>query len=253
MSTRRRYNPEGEIINYKRRIRRNRRRRRAFFFFVSTAIILTVIFRAPFFAINRIDITGTNVTTVAVREFANTLMGKNINWYSMSNIAETIEGIPYVRTARVTRHFPDFVRIHIEERIPFTQMEIDGTFFLIDRDGRVLEASREAFDGVIELIAVSEVAGDYFTDVGSIIFNNYIAIARAITDHDLFEEIQWVDLSDILNMRFQMGNILVRIGTAERLDYKFNRLIDIRAEIPSHIRGTLDIPEGRGNFREEFH
>ncbi len=62
----------------------------------------------------------------------------NLVWLNTAAIRETVESLPYVRTARITREFPGRVIIAVEERSPFVALQVRSQLYAIDAEGVVL-------------------------------------------------------------------------------------------------------------------
>ncbi|HEV3270954.1 MAG TPA: FtsQ-type POTRA domain-containing protein [Candidatus Methylacidiphilales bacterium] len=80
-----------------------------------------------------------------IRQAAGLQPGQNLWTLNLRRIARDLEKLPYVSSAKVERHFPDAITIHIIERVPAVKivgLDIDlGTreLFYLDRDGVVLK------------------------------------------------------------------------------------------------------------------
>ena len=58
----------------------------------------------------------------------------------LERLQHRIENLGWVERARISRHLPDILVIHIEERTPFARWQHDGRFVVIDRAGVVITA-----------------------------------------------------------------------------------------------------------------
>jgi cell division protein FtsQ len=78
----------------------------------------------------------------------------------LERLQERIENLGWVEHARISRHLPDVVAIHIEERTPFARWQHDGRLVVIDREGVVITAHQpdlyRALPLVVGLDAASE-------------------------------------------------------------------------------------------------
>jgi cell division septal protein FtsQ len=80
-----------------------------------------------------------------IRQAAGLEPGQNLWTLNLRQITRDLEKLPYVSSAKVERHFPDAITIHIIERVPVVKivgLNIDlGTreLFYLDRDGVVLK------------------------------------------------------------------------------------------------------------------
>jgi cell division protein FtsQ len=243
------------VINYKRRIRRNRRRRRIMFFLLIVSTALGIVFFAPFFKIARIDINGaTSASGLQVQEVCDRLTGLNINWYGTDNISAIFQQFPYIKEVRVTRRFPNVLRVDVTEREPIVFAYAGDWILYLDREGKILEIADTVPQNCVEMRGIVEFpmqTGEFFSAESQQIHKNYVEIFDNILQNNLLSSIIWVDLSNAGDMEFQIEGIAVRIGTVEKLEYKFNMLADIRKQLPEKVQGTLDLSSGsKSYFRE---
>jgi cell division protein FtsQ len=107
------------------------------------------------FRIRHVEVTGTRaVDDLAVRQRVDSLLaGQTIFTADRSAIERRIEQLPFVRTARVERHLPGGLQLHVTEYRPLALAYGDGKFWLVARDGRVLAAANgDAWRGRIPTV-----------------------------------------------------------------------------------------------------
>jgi cell division protein FtsQ len=78
-------------------------------------------------------------------------------WIDTGQAVDGIEALPYVRSATVTRDWPDTVRITVRERRPVAWVDGPGAKVLVDRTGRVLERVETPPPAVPQLIGATAV------------------------------------------------------------------------------------------------
>ncbi|MDK1020432.1 MAG: FtsQ-type POTRA domain-containing protein [Candidatus Hydrogenedentes bacterium] len=85
---------------------------------------------------------------------------ENILFFDSADVQARIEAMPYVRTCRVERNFPDTVKLIIREREPWATLMVNSRSYEIDDDGVVLR-----------LYAPTEMPiSPFFTEVGGLDF-----------------------------------------------------------------------------------
>ena len=248
-----RYRQEQAVRDFKKRVRRNRRRRRLTLFILFCVSFYLLIFLAPFFKISEssIQITGTNKTEVQVKNYSRGLIGKNINWYSTDKMEETVLQFNYIKSARVSRHFPNRLRISVEEITPICQAKIGDIWHLIDDRGKAIDNSYENFN-------VAEARGLEGLEVGKLIPSeakraNLAAICEQILNHELIGNVRNYDLTDDKNIKFRLDNIEVQLGDNSRMEYKFMMLMEIYEGLLPNIKGELDLRNGSKAYFKEIY
>ena len=86
----------------------------------------------------KIKVSDTSILNIETYEslISNVLEDVNID-NKITKIAQVIEGHPYVKAARVSKHYPSEIRIEIMEREPIAIVNMDP-MFLLDESGFVL-------------------------------------------------------------------------------------------------------------------
>lgn len=126
-------------------VRRAEGRRRLRWFVVGGIVVLVVLavlalLASPLFDIERVDVEG-NVYAdpAAIQAVVDDLHGDPILTADLDGARDRIEAIPWVKSARVTMHFPHRVTIEILERTPVASfMGTDGSYRVVDADGFVV-------------------------------------------------------------------------------------------------------------------
>lgn len=90
-----------------------------------------------FLVVEHVKMPGSIVIENEYRSLLGQIDGKKMNQLELGNIRIALESHPYVRTARVSRQFPNTVTIEILEREPIAIVRIDPPV-LIDSESIVL-------------------------------------------------------------------------------------------------------------------
>jgi len=161
-----------------------------------------------------------------------------------SDVAERVCGIPWVRSARISRVLPDTLRIDVEERVPVARALLsDGACMVLGDGGVVVEGS--CAEGAPEL----EVVGAELTDLspgGHLIeasISDLLDLLRRSALSDMhIRRIDVTDLSAVVldaesGLRILLGAIdshaqrLARLVVLSReMDLSAYRQIDLRLE-----------------------
>lgn len=108
---------------------------------VAVVVTVLLILASPILSIRTIDVEGVVYADAdRVGEIVASLRGDPILTADLNGAERALEGIPWVREARVSMHLPRRVSIQIDERTPIAfYRAVDGFNRVIDIDGRVLD------------------------------------------------------------------------------------------------------------------
>ena len=108
---------------------------------VAIVVATLAVLGSGLFAIDDVQVEGVVYTDpTALEAVVEDLRGTPVLRADTAEAERTLERIPWVENARVTTYFPDRARIEIRERRPVASYQAeDGSFRVIDPDGRVLD------------------------------------------------------------------------------------------------------------------
>lgn len=244
-------------IDYKKRAKRNKRRRRVIMGVFLFVILLCVMFFAPFFGVSRIEVKGQDrMTQEQVAEASGVRMGENIFSMRLSGVKKRVEALPYTRSAKVQRGFPNVIKITVEEANPFAYIRNnDNQFILINLDGKMLEITdRLPEQHMIQLITQKiedPVLGQTFSEENSSFLKKYLATIGEIVHNNNVDNISLIDVSNENELNIRYNQLEVKLGDAEKLEYKFSNLKAILEKIGEKAKGSLDLSiPGKSPYRE---
>lgn len=191
-----------------------------------------------------------------------------------------LENCSYIKEAKVRYVVPSTISIEVTEREPAALIDIMDTKLLIDKDGYLLEidpaieaktdsgANPETDDGNMpeddnvpedSNIPVIKTSNPGSAELGKKLdipdemllsaFKVFDTIreADAMNDVKLLPLVDYVDTSDLSNIRFSLeSRIIVNLGRVDELFYKINAAASIFTKnIKINERGTLDFSVGK--------
>jgi len=108
---------------------------------IAIVVATLAVLGSGLFAIDDVEVEGAVYTDPAALEaVVEDLRGTPVLRADTGEAERTLERIPWVENARVTTYFPDRARIELRERRPVASYQAeDGSFRVIDPDGRVLD------------------------------------------------------------------------------------------------------------------
>lgn len=127
------------------------RRWLAWKYVVAAVLLLAVVvggvwlfFFSQVLAVKQVQVIGNDQLSVeTVRAAAGDLEGEQLARLELSALETRIQALAEVRDAEVTRHWPDTVRIEIEERVAIAVVEIGNELRGLDADGVVFDRYRQ--------------------------------------------------------------------------------------------------------------
>lgn len=105
-----------------------------------SAGLLVYMKTSPRFEITRVGVRGNSrLVPESIVEYLSIPPHTNIFQIRPREIQQQLEKLPWVKTAKVFRNFPDKISIVLTERTPFALLKLDK-LHLVDKEGVVLEA-----------------------------------------------------------------------------------------------------------------
>jgi cell division protein FtsQ len=173
-----------------------------------------------------------------IRQAAGLEPGQNLWTLNLRQMTHDLEKLPYVSSAKVERHFPDAITIHIIERVPVVKivgLNIDlGTreLFYLDRDGVVLKprADDEA-PALPEIIGLTNAEDEL--EPGMKLEQTSLTRALQIMDaidHSRLHtsiDIRTINLGDPLSITMVTRQDMTIIFRLDYIDQQLQRLVQI--------------------------
>ena len=201
---------------------------------VVVAVLLTLVVLATgswfvFFSdtlsVRGVDVAGTrSLTDERVREVAAVPTGGPLATVDLDAIAFRVRALAVVKSAEVSRKWPDEVLVEVVERIPVAVVEIAGELHALDAEGVVFGSDRRAPGDLPRVRAGSDVSSDALAEGAEVVAALPDDIA-ALVDHAEVESV------DRITLRLRDGRE-VRWGSADQSEQKAEVLADLIAARP---------------------
>lgn len=197
------------------------------------SIVTTLCVKLPYFAVKDIEVTNNrNITSEEIKKLSQVQLGKNIFYLNLSKVKESILTNSYILDANVKRQFPDHIKIDVQERIAVFYVKQQDKYLIIDKDGVVLE-EKATINGM-KLIKLEGFEKDPYK-VGEAIKikdERKIKTIGEVTDlidrlNEGIPEPSIVNIDDLTNIIFCYGDMIVKLGTTENLEEKYNKALNI--------------------------
>jgi len=150
--------------------------------------------------------------------------------------AARIESLPWIAEATVARRWPGTIEIHVTEREPLAVVELaEGRVALVDKDGRVLEVTRQPPAGLTEATGVRGRVAEG-EDLGRAT-RDALTVLRA-----LGERLPGVvvSVSPDLDAALAAGGE-IRFGSTDDLDDKIVAVETVLADVDTACLALLDV------------
>ncbi|MCX7832277.1 MAG: FtsQ-type POTRA domain-containing protein [Actinobacteria bacterium] len=225
---------------------RKRQRVRIALFFAGLFLVALVIFfflSSEVFKVKQVAVSKTShASLVRIEKAKKMLIGKNIFRAPVTDVRELLLKDTWIKSAEITRRYPDRIDINIVERKPLAQVSEDGIFYLVSVDGMILEKRLESSD----LIEIADLplkklkVGSYLK---SSEFKEAMKVYKSL-DSDLKKQVLVISAPSEDKLIFYIGGTEVIYGQAEYMDKK-NQIIKeiLRKEGKKAISIDIRVPD----------
>lgn len=189
------------------------------FFLIFLLVAGFILVSSSLFAIKTIAVEGTHLLDDGeVRSTSGIVLGSNIFRVRLAAARDRIEELPLVQEVELARKFPATVRITIIERVPVALLSIEGDFWELDVEAVRL---REKESGWGDLPVITGVG------IGDPNLQRVLESVVKLPDQ-VVDELSEVFFGDDLRLTlYTFEGIEVRMGRAERLEYKGEILLEV--------------------------
>jgi len=198
-----------------------------------------VLYTNPRYVLTKIEIEPRgHFSERQIRQAAGLEPGQNLWALNLRQITRDLEKLPYVSSAKVERHFPDTVTIHITERVPVVKivgLNIDlGTkeTFYLDREGVVLKPREDEEAPLLPEIIGLTPADDELEPGRKLEQTSLVRALQIIDaiDHSRLHTtitIRTIDLSDPLSITMMTRQDMSITFRLDYIDQQLQRLMQI--------------------------
>lgn len=238
----------------KRRIRRRGIVLKLFLFVLILILLYLFVFKTNFFNIKEIKVVGANkMSSEEVIKASSCSKGENIFRINSNVCEESLNALPYIKSSKIKRNFPDKITIEIQERKEVAIMPYIGSFVYIDDEGYIL--SIEEKEEEEEKIELPQIVGVELSDieVGNNVFeildiHSMMEFIRLGERSSLFSSMKYIDCNDENNIIIELKNgIKVAFGSLHNVKYKYSFLHHILEDIEREDRDVKQILFNKGD------
>ena len=217
--------------------------------FLTAVVVAAVVCSLMlFFKVRKVEVYGNLVyDDAAITDTSGVHVGDNLLFVNKSAVAGRISTqLPYVQEVRVTRLLPGTVRLDITETdAPFGASATDGSVWLLDSTGKVLEQGKKSSDVPMLLgfeINDPKVGKAAKSDDGEDSLNAAVSVMTALRGTGLIPQIAAIDVAKPYDIVLQYADrFKIWLGGTDQLDYKFQYLTAVLEQLDSYQTGTIDL------------
>ena len=167
--------------------------------------------------------------------------GNNSLYLAMKYKDKGVEGVPFVEKMDVNILTPNTIRINVYEKALAGYVEYLGRYMYFDRDGIVVESSREKTTGIPQVTGLKfgyVILNEALPVENDAIFKRILSITQLLDKYELSADKIYFDSDYDLTLYFD--GVRVTLGSSEEIDEKVMRLQYILPEL-SGKTGTLSM------------
>ena len=215
------------------------------------AACLMFLLTMPVFQVGQIDITGIHKATEdELIQLAGLGGGCNIFSFRGSTAEKAMETHPYVKSAKLTKHYPNQVSIEITERKPRAYVEFNNmnAYLMIDETGMVMEYTTFASEQMPVIVGLSFsdfVIGQPLQTDNNKAFEDVVRLSNMFAKYEMTDVIH-VFISDEKDIHLYIHNVDVIFGSIENADLKIRIAKAAIEGLPEGSKGFLTIDSERG-------
>jgi len=214
---------------------------------VGVVVLVVIVLHTPLFAARAITVTGAHPHTSDAAIVAASGLAHHPSLISVDTgaVAARVRTLPYVASARVSRHWPDGVQIAITERVPVVQMfGPASSWSVLDGHGRTLQVQPGRVAGLIQFIAHTSSGGVPAAPVGKSlpsVVSAGLEVCRTLP-RAFSAQVVSVSLAPDDTVGLSLGSgITVLLGTATDLRAKYEDVAAIIARGTLQATSTIDV------------
>lgn len=230
------------------RIRKRKKaiRKSVFFTIVTVVAVIILCLKHPYFNVSTIVVNNNSiVATEDIEKLSDIKIERNIFSFRKKEVKENLLSNSYISEVSIKRKLPSTVIIEVVERKPKYYIVSRKEYVLIDSIGYVLERvqSIKGFD----LVELAGIEGDAALQGNNIVSDkkntNQIEVFSDLIDRNLSDiTISSIDVQSSADIKVYFGDILVKVGSIDRMESKLNKAINIITQQNiKNAKGYIDV------------
>ena len=226
-----------QYIKMKTESNRKKKKRKRFIkilmlFIVLISVLITLCLKLSYFNVQKIDVLGNkNVTKEEITKLSSIAEGNNIFYANLKTSRTNILKNPNIMDVHIKRIFPSKIVINVKERDAVFYLQKDSKFLIIDKEGIVID-QKDNIDN-LKLIRLDgmEIKDVIVGKKLSVQDKRAIELIGKVTElynNNLSKySMTSANLNNLLSINFYYGNMCVKIGTADEMEKKLNKALNV--------------------------
>lgn len=152
------------------------------------------VFFSSWLAVQGVEVDGASTLSAAeVRSAADVTVGEPLARVDLDQIRARVEALATVRSADVTREWPDHVLVSVEERVAVAVVSIGGRIRGMDTDGVVFRDYAKAPAGLPQVRTSTDTRSDALQEAARVIGALPVEVSRLV-DHVAVQTVDQISL-----------------------------------------------------------
>ena len=219
--------------------------------FLTAVVVAAVVCSLMlFFKIRSVEVRGNVIyDNASIIDASGVHLGDNLLFVNKTAVAGRISTqLPYVREVRVTRMLPGTVQLDVTETdAPFGATADDGSVWLLDSEGKVLEQASAELSEELPMLLGFTIQGPKagkaaVSEEGADSLSAAVSVMTALRGTGLLPQIKAVDVAKPYDIVLQYADrFKVWLGGTDQLSYKLRYLTAVLEQLDSYQTGTIDL------------
>jgi cell division protein FtsQ len=196
--------------------------------------------RSSYFTVSKVQVTGTQALDRGLVANLSGVLGKQIYEVDPRASENSIQRLPLVESAHVSRLWPNGIGIAVQERKPWGTWQIGGVNYLIDENGVVLDIVSSPWP-----ITVYELDAAPGLRPGDRVDADAVRLARLLLDqlpNTISQLVTRLEYSSSTGLELLTNqNVRVRLGDSQGLEYKLAILEALNAKVGANHVHLIDL------------
>lgn len=199
--------------------------------FVLIIGIIIFIYKAPFFNLKEIKISGlVTISNESLQEKLKHNIGDNIFTLDYNDIVNKLKENPYIKEVKISKNGLNNININIIENKVAYYIENKGNFKIINNEGIIVEEVVDISDRALTKISGIDVSnkklGESISDDIEVpkTLDEFYTLIENMPEGQKFSEI---NLNNINSIICYIGNVEIRVGDRENLLDKINLALNL--------------------------
>lgn len=232
--------------------RKNRRRNGRSFRYIPVTLLLFVaaliIGLSGFFRVSDIIVTGANIYSEdEIIDAAGIELGNNLVFFNASKVGARVRSkLPYTDSVSIVVKYPSTVEIQMTENVPIASIMNNGSYWIIDAKGKILEQT--GLNGTTNTIVVT---GMEITEptVGKTVSSDnerkltYLTeLLQAMLNSNIQDKVTELDISSIASINFDYDDRFnIDYGDGSNGTEKLAKIIEVIDQLKPTDKGKIEV------------